>query len=142
MNIFFKNENNRSIVKFPYSKDVFLLKCINVTFSSVDDAEFAMSTLKNEFEFSYSLINDIENEVDTGHDTGTFIFPTFYNASNLISPYTSIPGFIQYPMVDSIDTHTSMHSSYVRVRIKCKNIFSNEMKNRLINLNGRHIKII
>lgn len=126
----------------------FVLKCINVTFNTVDDAEFAMSALKNEFEFSYSLISDLQDESDIDHDNyKPFIFSNFYNYnnSNFISPYAPMPTFAPYPITaDSInvDNDNPKSTSDVVFRIKCKDAFSNGIKNRLINLNGRHIKII
>ena len=126
----------------------FILKCINVTFNTIDDAEFAMSTLKNEFEFSYSLISDLNNESDVEHDNNKpFIFANFYNYnnSNFISPYAPMTTFAPYPVsADSIDIGIDNPKtvSDVVFRIKCKDAFSNVIRNRLINLNGRHIKII
>ncbi len=118
------------------------MKCINVTFNTVDDAEFAVSALKSEFEFSYSFVSDTENEDAEKYDKDTFVFPSFYNASNLVSPYLPLSSFIQYPMLDTINTDTTAKISDVVLRIKCRDAFSNEIKNRLINLNGRHIRII
>lgn len=113
------------------------MKSIHATFQSIDEAEIAVGTLKNEFKFSYSFKQVPSAQINQKQD---FNFLTPSSGNN--GTFYSIVNFNPYPDDSSIVQLQPYFEDNVILRVKCENESTDALIDRLYNLGGRDIKII
>lgn len=114
------------------------MKCIHVTFDNVDYLDFCIYNLKNEYNFSYSFLDSVEENAPD-----SFVQNNSINPFGFISfvPFSFSNSGLPFQGIDEKNHYSANDKKIVSIRIKCRDIDSDNIVCRLYNLNGRNISV-